>query len=495
MYVSQSVLPWLISGIITLFLVYKVYFENPKRIQNRIFVLQMLGFSTLCISAFFTNLSTDIYYILFIGRIFYLAAILTPVFFLHFSFIFPEKKVLPTRERYFIHSQYLLCGILYVYFIYHLSVSDCFITEYGNYVYFNSRTYLVGIYISLILIFAVINLFKRYIQTTPPIEKQQIRNVFYGGALAVLIVILHIVLLFFDIKTYFMIPIAISIFSLFITAAILKFNLFIYKPMSEMLLTSEAISRLNRDELEKEVKARTIELIRTNERLKKEIVERRNAEKQLKRSLEGKEILLKEIHHRVKNNLQIISSLIYLQTRKIQDDKTNESLNEINSRIRSIALIHENIYKSDRFDKIDFNEYVHTIIQELFSIYKINTNNIQIKININEVFLDIDTSILCGLIINELVTNAMKHAFPDNRKGEIVVETQSNQTEFIVIIRDNGVGLPKHIDIDHMQTLGLQLVSNLVKQLNGTLLISTEKWTEFRIILPKRTSLKEEEII
>ncbi|MFH1013745.1 MAG: histidine kinase dimerization/phosphoacceptor domain -containing protein [Thermoplasmatota archaeon] len=484
MQISLLILPGLISGIITIFLAFKIYVENPKKMQNRIFVLLMIGFFILCICVFLINLSKDVDYVLSIGSIYYLAAIYLPVIFFHFTYLFPKQSI-RKRHIYFLGSQYLLCIGLYLYFMYHSSIDDVYTSDLGNYVYFNGKTFIIGFYLIILLILAICNLFQRYLKETSPIEKQQIRHVFFGGLIAIIIVVIHIVLLFFKIKTFFMIPIAITIFSIFIAAAILKFNLFIYKPMSEIMLAKEKIVLLNRDELEKEVEARTTALIGINENLEKEVLERRKAEEQLTKSLREKEVLLKEIHHRVKNNLQIISSLIYLQNRKIQDPKINELLNEVNNRIRSMSLIHENIYKSENFDTIDLHAYVRAIIRELVSVYKIDENNVTLTISIQNVFVDINTAILCGLIINELVTNAIKYAFPQQRKGEIVVEAISYSNQFSLVIRDNGIGIPKDIDIKNTKTLGLQLVNTLVKQLNGKLDITIKDGTEFRISCPK----------
>lgn len=483
MQLSFLLLPGIISSCITLLLGIKIYREDPRKIQHRIFTMLMICFFTLSLCSFFVNLTNDDALILFFGRIFYFAGLLCTAIFFHFCYIFP-KRLIEKKQMYVFVVPYVLSFFLYLYFIFHSSIDDIVKTPYGNYFYFNEETFFIGFYLSLILIVSTFILCIKYIRTDSYIEKQQIKNVFLGGFFSVVVVVVHIVLLFFKIRTFFVIPAAISVFSLFIAAAILKFNLFIYKPMNEMVLAHEMVSLLNRNQLEKEVEARTTALLFTNEKLKQEIEQRRRTEEELKESLEEKELLLKEIHHRVKNNLQIISSLIYLQTNKLNDTKTIETLQEVNSRIRSMSLIHENIYTSNGFDSINFNEYVQKIVHELISIYNINTKNINIKIEIQDVHLSIDTSILLGLILNELVTNALKHAFPDTRSGEINIEAISDKRSFTLTVRDNGIGLKKKIDVKNTKTLGIQLVNNLVRQLNGSFEFKQHEWTEFIICCP-----------
>jgi len=485
MQLSFLLLPGIISSCITLLLGSKIYREDPKKIQHRIFSMLMICFFTLSMCSFFVNLTNDDAFILFFGRIFYFAGLLVPVVFFHFCYIFP-KRFIEKKQMYIFVVLYVLSFFLYFYFIFHSSIDDIVKTPYGNYFYFNEETFFIGFYLCIILILSTLLLCYKYFKTDSYIEKQQIKNVFLGGFFSVVVVVIHIVLLFFRIKTFFVIPAAISVFSLFIAAAILKFNLFIYKPMEEMVLTSEMVSLLNRNQLEKEVEARTTALLSANEKLKQEIEQRRKSEEELKDSLEEKEILLKEIHHRVKNNLQIISSLIYLQTNKLKDKKIIDTLQEVNSRIRSMSLIHENIYKSKGFDSIDFKEYVQTIVNELISIYNTDTKKIRMKISIENLHLSIDTSILLGLVLNELVTNALKHAFIDDRSGEIIIEDKSDELSFILSVRDNGVGLKEDIDVKNTKTLGIQLVNNLVRQLNGSFDFKQNKWTEFIIRFPKK---------
>lgn len=485
MQVNPLILPGLIASSITLLLAIRVYTENKNKMQNKIFTLLMICFFILSLSSFLSNLLTDDTYILLIGRVFYFAGIYSPVFFLHFSLIFPNAS-LSKRSLYFLISQYFICFLFYIYFIYNSSVADIAKTKYGTHFYFNSQTFFIGFYISFMLLLTVASTFYRYRNVKTIIEKQQINNIFYGGSIAIIVVIAHIVLLYFDVKTYYMIPLAVSIFSLFIAAAILKFKLFLYKPMEDLLLEKDKVALLSRDNLEKEVEARTAALISSNENLENKILELERTQLELKKTVHDKELLLKEVHHRVKNNLQIISSLIYLQNRKIDDKKLIEILNEVNTRIQSMSLVHERIYKSNQFEKINLKEYAQTIVNELISVYNIDTQDIKVTINIDkDIFLTMDTSILTGLILNELITNAMKHAFPNNSNGKIYIESESNEKEIVIIVKDNGIGLPKDIDIQHTKTLGLQLVNNLVRQLGGHLELENSGNTIFKMYVPK----------
>ncbi len=207
--------------------------------------------------------------------------------------------------------------------------------------------------------------------------------------------------------------------------------------------------------------------------------ERINARK----SLKEKDVLLQEIHHRVKNNLQVISSLLSLQSEHIEDKQTLEMFQKSQDRIKSIALIHEKLYsESEDLTRINFASYVHDLATKLFSSYEISLDIIKLNIDVIDILLDITLAIPCGLIINELVSNSLKHAFPDNREGEInIMLRKSNENEFTLILGDNGVGLPLDIDFPNIETLGLQLVFALVKQLEGTMELDRSDGTVFKI--------------
>jgi PAS domain S-box-containing protein len=261
-----------------------------------------------------------------------------------------------------------------------------------------------------------------------------------------------------------------------------------------------------------------------------EITETKLMEDKLKASLKEKELLLHEIHHRVKNNLQIISSLLSLQSKYIQDEDTLNIFKESQNRVMSLAMIHEKLYKSSNLVKIDFAEYVKDLTDNLFYIYKISPNNIQLSIDIDSIFFNIETAIPCGLIINELVTNSLKHAFstvsdcgpadekvrptltniyepsdfqcspsvmntikpPTNpfkdqymEKNKINIKLNEVDENFRLSITDNGIGLSNDFDFKNTSSLGLQLVTSLVDQLDGIITLDKTRGTNFKIIFKK----------
>jgi PAS domain S-box-containing protein len=201
----------------------------------------------------------------------------------------------------------------------------------------------------------------------------------------------------------------------------------------------------------------------------RDVTGRKQAEEKIKASLHEKNVLLREIHHRVKNNMQIISSLLRLQSRVIEDNKLNEMFMESQNRIRSMALIHEKLYQTEDFARINFAEYIRSLTVHLFHTYKVNPNIVRMNTEVNDVYLDINKAIPCGLIINELVSNSLKHAFPDSKEGEVCIRLSTGkQKRTDLLVSDTGIGLPKSVNFQEPETLGLQLVSDLVKQIEGT---------------------------
>lgn len=213
-----------------------------------------------------------------------------------------------------------------------------------------------------------------------------------------------------------------------------------------------------------------------------DITDRKQAEAQIELSLKEKEALLQEVHHRVKNNLQVISSLLDLQSQAIEEQTTLEVFRESQNRVKSMALVHEKLYQSKDFAQINFSEYIESLTNYLFNAYTLTTGNIELELSIDHVTLSIDTAIPCGLIINELVSNALKYAFPNHRSGilKIALHVEDNQ-ELTLIVQDNGVGFPDNWDVNSAKSLGIQLVKLLTKQLKGTMELDKNGGSKFII--------------
>jgi PAS domain S-box-containing protein len=213
----------------------------------------------------------------------------------------------------------------------------------------------------------------------------------------------------------------------------------------------------------------------------RDVTERKSANDKLKNALNEKEMLLKEVYHRVKNNLQVVSSLINLQARNVKNEATAELLKQSADRIKAMALLHEKLYQSKDLARIDFNAYIHSLADHLLFGYGVHSDKIRVNIRIDDIFLDVDTAIPCGLIINELLSNALEHAFPDNRHGEIGITFTQDQGKFILVISDNGVSFPADLDYKKSASLGLQLVATLTNQLNGHMTLDRKDGSTFTI--------------
>ncbi|MFW6112590.1 MAG: PAS domain S-box protein, partial [Chloroflexota bacterium] len=213
-----------------------------------------------------------------------------------------------------------------------------------------------------------------------------------------------------------------------------------------------------------------------------DITERKRAEQQIKSSLEEKEMLLKEIHHRVKNNMQVISSLLRLQERYIDNEAYVQMFRESQNRIQSMSLVHQKLYQSDNLATIDFGGFVSTLANTLLRSYGVDVDKVTMKIESDDVWLGIDSAIPCGLIINELVSNSLKYAFSEGQAGEISIGLHSsNGNELELVASDNGVGIPEGLDFKNTDSLGLQLVMTLVRQLRGDIELDRTEGTKFRI--------------
>jgi two-component sensor histidine kinase len=236
--------------------------------------------------------------------------------------------------------------------------------------------------------------------------------------------------------------------------------------------------------LEQKVIERTQELTQINAQLQQEIQERQQIETQLKASLQEKEILLKEIHHRVKNNLQIISSLLDFQAATVEDSKILDLLADSQNRIQSMALIHEHLYKSQNLAQVQFDEYVNRLVKHLCFSFDERMGEIKPVIQVNPIQLNLETAIPCGLLVNELVTNAFKHAFPENQLGTVEVHFyQDSQQNLNLIVSDDGIGIDPALDGEHCERLGLKLVKILARQLNATLQFETDSGTTVKLTL------------
>lgn len=207
----------------------------------------------------------------------------------------------------------------------------------------------------------------------------------------------------------------------------------------------------------------------------------KHAEMELKQSIKDKNVLLSEIHHRVKNNMQIISSLLNLQSSHVDGDETRSLLKESQGRVKSMAMIHEKLYQSTDFSHINFGKYIEELVLDLFHTYGVNKAYIKPDIQVGDFQINLDTAIPCGLIINELVTNSLKYAFPNNKKGTVKVEFKSIGDEYLLIVADDGVGLPENFEMDNRDTLGMQLVSSLIEQLEGEMVLDKTVGTAFKM--------------
>jgi PAS domain S-box-containing protein len=215
--------------------------------------------------------------------------------------------------------------------------------------------------------------------------------------------------------------------------------------------------------------ASAIENARLYKRSQREIAQRMQVEEELKASLREKEALLQEIHHRVKNNLQVICSLLNLQSRSIEDQDTLQMFKESQDRVRSMALIHEKLYRSEDMARVDFGDYLRNLTSHLVRSYRDGSNRVRLTISADGIPLTIEKAVPCGLITNELISNALKHAFPDGRAGEIHVDFRAEGDQRLTLsVADNGVGLPADMDFNAAETLGLQLIRVLTSQLGGT---------------------------
>lgn len=218
-------------------------------------------------------------------------------------------------------------------------------------------------------------------------------------------------------------------------------------------------------------------------RLEQTKLEVQRSEREVRASLREKEVLLKEIHHRVKNNLQVIASLLNLQRGHVEDARTLDALVESQTRVRSIALVHEKLYRSQNLHSIELGAYLASLVGHLFDTYG-PAGPIRYSLDVDDVSLDVDLAVHCGLLVNELVSNALKHAFKDRVEGTVAVAAKRHAPGGLLLsIRDDGAGFPEHLDFRRSPSLGLQLVTTLARQLGGELVMRRGAGTEFALLL------------
>jgi PAS domain S-box-containing protein len=217
-----------------------------------------------------------------------------------------------------------------------------------------------------------------------------------------------------------------------------------------------------------------------------DITERKEAEEKIKSALNEKEILLREIHHRVKNNMQVILSLLNLQAANQSDQRVKALFEELRNRINAMALIHETLYQSESLTRINLQAYVQGLATALLRMYETQSRGIDLSVQAQGVFINLDQAVPCGLIINELISNALKYAFPEGRFGQIRVEAADQKSMFDLSVSDNGIGLPENLDVRRVSSLGLRLVVGLAEsQLGGSIEIGRGPGTRFHIRFPQ----------
>lgn len=217
----------------------------------------------------------------------------------------------------------------------------------------------------------------------------------------------------------------------------------------------------------------------------RDFTELKKADEKLKTSLEEKELLLREIHHRVKNNMQVVSSLIGIQKEKMKSEVETSVLNaflETENRIKSMALVHEKLYGSHDFSRVDFASYARQLAKELFQAYEINSEQVKLETRIERIQVDINKAVPCGLILNELLSNALKYAFPGNRRGTVSIALKQNEDGMLVLsVCDDGIGIPEGADVMTANTMGMLIVNALIGQLDAKMVIERNDGTSFHI--------------
>jgi len=267
-----------------------------------------------------------------------------------------------------------------------------------------------------------------------------------------------------------------------------KYFILAIDDISELKRAEEELSELNAG-LEERVRERTLEIAKTNEKLVDEISQKLVAEERLKTSLNEKEVLIKEIHHRVKNNLQIIVSLLYLQAGNTNDPVLLGALMDSQTRVKSMALIHEKLYQSHNLSSIDFQAYLENLVTNLMISYNIDRMKVRVSIEAKDLRLSLNPAISLGLMMNELISNSLKYAFTDRKTGTLTITGAAEGDIIRIRVRDDGAGIPADFDWKNAKSLGLHLVQMLSRQLKGTVELSRDAGTEFIITIPAKAGV------
>jgi two-component sensor histidine kinase len=238
-------------------------------------------------------------------------------------------------------------------------------------------------------------------------------------------------------------------------------------------------------EISEKIYNQTGELIRIDG-ISLDLTEINLCQEKVNKIIQEKDILIKELHHRVKNNLQVISSILNLQSSYVSDPSTLDILQESQNRIKSMSFIHETLYRTTDFSSINFSEYIKSLSHNLIQSYTLQNCKVDFVADIDTIEMSIDQSIPCGLIVNELVSNALKYAFKDRKKGKLMIELKENGKQVSLRVSDDGVGLPENFKFEKNDSLGVQLVYSLTEQLDGTIEVNSEKGTSFLITFEKR---------
>jgi PAS domain S-box-containing protein len=276
---------------------------------------------------------------------------------------------------------------------------------------------------------------------------------------------------------------AIKVKPLFDSADDLLGYLVIFIDTTEMKESEAAICTQNAF-LEQAIEKYTRDLRDTNEKMREEIVGRERVQEHLNSSLKDKTMLLREVHHRVKNNLQVITSMLSLQAEDIVDKTVMNIFMDCQSRIRTMALIHDKLYQSHNISVFNFAEYLDDLVGDLFHTYRVSAQNLSYGVECNVEDIDLDLAISCGLIINEIISNCLKYAFPDGRSGRINVSyNKLDDGHLEIMVKDNGVGITKEIDVSQSSSLGMRMIYDLGKRkLKGTVDMTQDNGVTWRIV-------------